>query len=108
LDIGGYLGMPIPTIKHNNLSGYERIPTCKSCNLKNLHHQLQRYRILISLETYEEGKKIKKNCKHRDTTKFTATSRIIFLSPPVFFPNLSFHVKSICMFIVLMVVPPPF
>jgi len=43
MDSDKYFSMPIPTIKHNNLSGYGKIPTCKSCSCgdpRNLHHQL--------------------------------------------------------------------
>ena len=40
LDIDGYLDMSIPTIKYNNLSGYERIPTCKSCRSEEFAPQV--------------------------------------------------------------------
>jgi len=57
MNSGGYPDMPIPTIKHNNLSGYGKILTCKLSNcgdLRNSHHQLQRYRVLIHLGSMEE------------------------------------------------------
>jgi len=35
----GYLGMTILTIKHINLSSYEKIPLCESCSrVENPYH----------------------------------------------------------------------
>ena len=70
MDDGGYLDMLIPTIKRNNLSGYEKIPMCKSCSCENSrspHYQLQRYRVLIHLKIHGAGEGYdERNCMHRN------------------------------------------
>jgi len=52
MDCGGYLGMPIPTIKHNNLSGYGGSQRANRADARNQYHQLQRYIVLIHLEIH--------------------------------------------------------
>jgi len=98
LNIGGYLGMPISTIKHSNLSGYGRISTCKSCRFEESAPQLQGYLIFVSLEIHEErgGKKIEEIVStttyyrvHCNLKKKIVNS----LSSFVVFPNLGFHVN---------------
>jgi len=57
IDSGRYLDMTIPTIKHNNLNSYTKIPTSKSCSygdLRNQHRQLRPNNVLIPLEIHEE------------------------------------------------------
>jgi len=55
MDSGSYLGMSIPTIKHNNLNSYKkRSQHANRADPKNPHHQLQRYRVLIHLEILGE------------------------------------------------------
>jgi len=54
LDSGGYLGMPFPTIKHNNMSGYEKSQHANRADPRNPHQQLQGYGIPIHLEIHEE------------------------------------------------------
>jgi len=55
-DSGGYLCISIPTIKHSNLSSYEKIATCKLCSYgdpKYSCHQLQCHRVFMHLEVVE-------------------------------------------------------
>jgi len=70
LDIGGYLGMSIPTIKHNNLSSYGRIPTCKSCRFeKSIPPVTTLHDTYTPKNPWRKGQSIGslKNCKHRNT-----------------------------------------
>jgi len=85
MNSGGYLGMPIATIKHHNLSSYGKISTCKLCNcgdLRNLHRQLQCYRVLIHLEIHGEKERrgSKKLYVHEYSTDFTIIFRNIVIS----------------------------
>jgi len=100
MDSDGYLSMPISTIKHNNLNGYERISTVDRITEKDPHHQLHHKQFTYRPKEKERRwsrDQWKKEEERNVLRKLSCNTQKKIVNPssflPVIFSILGFHVK---------------